>query len=128
MNILDENIPKAQRELLEGRRIPVRQVGVNIGRKGLLDEEIIPLLQHLRLPTFFTRDSDFYERRLCHRKYCLVYMSVEKSEAALFVRRFLRHPDFKTQANRMGKVIRVSRAGISFWRLHQSREQNVDWK
>jgi len=34
MNILDENIPKPQRELLEGRRISVRQGGVNIGRKG----------------------------------------------------------------------------------------------
>ena len=66
MNILDENIPKPQRELLEGRGISVRQVGVNIGRKGLLDEEIIPLLQRLRHPTFFTRDSDFYDRRLCH--------------------------------------------------------------
>lgn len=128
MNILDENIPKPQRELLEGRRISVRQVGVNIGRKGLLDEEIIPLLQRLRHPTFFTRDSDFYKRALCHRSYCLVYLSVEKSEAALFVRRFLRHPDLKTQANRMGKVIRVSRAGISFWRLHQSKEERVGWK
>ena len=128
MNILDENIPKPQRELLEGRRISVRQVGVNIGRKGLLDEEIIPLLQRLRRPTFFTRDSDFYDRRLCHRKYCLVYMSVEKSEAALFVRRLLHHPSFKTQAKRMGKVMRVSRAGISSWRLHQSKEEHVRWK
>ena len=128
MNILDENIPKPQRELLEGRRISVKQVGVNIGRKGLLDEEIIPLLQSLRRPTFFTRDSDFHKRDLCHRAYCLVYLAVEKSEVALFVRRFLRHPDFKTQANRMGKVIRVSRAGISFWRLHQSTEEHVGWK
>jgi hypothetical protein len=128
MNILDENIPKPQRELLEGRRISVRQVGVNIGRKGLLDEEIIPLLQRLRRPTFFTRDSDFYERRLCHSKYCIVYMSVEKSEAALFVRRFLRHPDFRTQANRMGRVIRVSRAGISSWRLHEPKAEHVRWK
>jgi hypothetical protein len=128
MNILDENIPKPQRELLEGRRISVRQVGVNIGRKGLLDEEIILLLQRLRHPTFFTRDSDFYQRRLCHSKYCLVYLSVGKSEAALFVRRFLRHPDFKTQVNRRGKVVRLSRAGISFWRLHQSRESRVGWK
>ena len=31
MNILDENIPKPQRELLEGRRISVRQVGVHNG-------------------------------------------------------------------------------------------------
>lgn len=128
MNILDENIPKPQRELLEGRRIPVRQVGVNIGRKGLFDEEIIPLLQRLRHLTFFTRDSDFYQPHLCHGKYCLVYLSVEKSEVALFVRRFLSHPDFKTKANRTGKVIRVSRAGISFWRLHQSKEEHVGWK
>jgi hypothetical protein len=55
-------------------------------------------------------------------------MSVEKSEVALFVRRLLRHPDFKTQANRMGKVIRVSRPGISFWRQHQSKEERAGWK
>jgi hypothetical protein len=128
MNILDENIPKPQRELLEGRRISVRQVGVNIGRTGLLDEEIIPLLQSLRYPTFITRDSDFHKRELCHRAYCLVYLAVEKSEIALFVRRFLRHPDFKTRVNRMGKVIRVSRAAISFWRLHQLKEEQVGWK
>jgi hypothetical protein len=112
VNILDENIPKPQRELLEGRRIAVKQVGVNIARKGLLDEEIIPLLQHLRLPTFFTRDRDFYERHLCHSECCLVYLSVERSEAALFVRRFLRHPFFKTRASRMGRVIRVRTLGF----------------
>lgn len=128
MNILDENIPKPQRELLEARRLAVRQIGVNIGRKGLLDEAIIPLLLRLRYPTFFSRDSDFYKRELCHSAYCIVHLSVEKSEAALFVRRLLRHHDFKTQARRMGKVIRVSRAGISFWRRHQSREEHVEWE
>lgn len=127
MNILDENIPKPQRELLEGWRITVRQIGVNIGRKGTLDEAMIPLLQGLRRPTFFTRDSDFYERNLCHPRYCLVFLSVEKSEAALFVRRLLRHPRFKSQARRMGTVIRVSHTGISFWSWHQSREQHAQW-
>ena len=128
MNILDENIPKPQRELLTSWRIAVRQIGVNIGRKGMLDEEIVPLLQHLRHPTFFTRDADFYKRHLCHAGYGLVYLSVEKSEAALFVRRLLRHPNFKTQAKRMGKVIRISHMGISFWQRHQSREQHIRWQ
>ena len=128
MNILDENIPKSQRELLTGWRIKVQQIGVNIGRKGMLDEEIIPLLQGLRRPTFFTRDEDFHERKLCHTKYCLVYLTVEKSEVALFVRRLLRHPDFKTQAKRTGKVIRVSHAGIAVWQRHQLRDQHIDWK
>ena len=82
MTILDENIPKPQRERLEGWRIAVRQIGVSVGRKGMLDEEIISLLQSLRHPTFFTRDDDFYDRRLCHSRYCLVYLAVEKSEVA----------------------------------------------
>lgn len=128
MNILDENIPKSQRELLTGWRIKVKQIGVNIGRKGMLDEEIIPLLQSLRYPTFFTRDEDFHERKLCHAKYCLIYLAIEKAEVALFVRRLLRHADFKTQAKRMGKVIRVSHAGISVWQRHQLREQYIEWK
>lgn len=128
MNILDENIPKPQRELLEGWRIKVRQIGVNVGRKGMLDEEIIPLLQTLRRPTFFTRDDDFNERNLCHAKYCLVYLAVEKPEIASFVRRLLRHPDFKTQVRRMGKVLCVSHAGIAVWQRHQLRQQQVAWK
>ena len=127
MNVLDENIPKPQRELLESWGVAVRQIGVSVGRKGMLDEEIIPLLHRLRHPAFFTRDVDFYERNLVHAKYCLVYLSVEKSEVASFVRRFLRHPDFKTQAKRVGKVVRVSRVGISIWQQRQLREQHIKW-
>ena len=44
MNVLDENILKNQRQLLRGWRIRVRQIGDDIGRKGLQDEEIIRLL------------------------------------------------------------------------------------
>lgn len=39
MNILDENIPKPQRELLEGWGVKVKQIGVNVGHKGILDDE-----------------------------------------------------------------------------------------
>ena len=122
MNILDENIPKHQRQLLEGWRIRVRQIGFNIGRRGMQDEEIIPFLHQLRRSTFFTRDEDFYERELCHARYGLVYLAVEKYEAAAFVRRLLNHSEFGTQTQRTGAVIRVSSAGLSYWRLHASQE------
>ena len=128
MNILDENIPKSQRQLLESWGIPVRQIGFNVGRRGLQDEEIVPFLHQQRRPTFFTRDADFYDRRLCHAKYSMVYLAVEKEEGAVFVRRFLRHPEFNTQVKRMGIVIRVSRAGISAWRLHADREVQFKWE
>ncbi len=86
MNILDENIPTNQRRLLEINGAHIRQIGLNVGRSGMQDEEIVPLLLRQRRPTFFTRDDDFYDRRLCRSKYCLVYLDVDKNEVALFVR------------------------------------------
>jgi hypothetical protein len=44
MNILDENIIASQRQRLRSWRIRVRQIGVDIARKGLQDEEILRLL------------------------------------------------------------------------------------
>jgi len=111
--ILDENIIDNQRRQLKSWRISVRQIGYEIGRKGMKDREIIPLLHQLNQPTFFTRDDDFYERRLCHAGYCLVYLDVRKEEVAVFVRRVLRHRAFKTKAKRMGNVIRASHIGLS---------------
>jgi hypothetical protein len=37
MNILDENIIASQRQRLRSWRIPVRQIGIDIARKGLQD-------------------------------------------------------------------------------------------
>lgn len=127
MNILDENIPESQRQLLRSWRTPIRQIGYETGRKGMKDAEIIPLLHQLRRPTFFTLDLGFYRRNLCHARYCLVCMDVKKQEAAVFVRRVLRHWEFDTQAKRMGVVIRVSSMGIAMWRLHAEEETYVDW-
>ena len=127
MNILDENIPATQRQLLEKWGVHVRQVGLNFGRPGMKDEEIIPLLLQQRRPTFFTRDDDFHNRRLCHAKYCLVYMDVDKYEVAGFVRRLLRHPACRTQAKRMGTVARVSSAGLSIFRLRATQMKSHSW-
>jgi len=120
VNILDENILESQRQILRSQHVPIRQVGHDVGRKGMKDDEIIPLLCSLRRPTFFTRD-------LCHARYCLVCMVVRKNEAAAFVRRLLRHPEFDTQAKRMGTVIRVSRRGLRVWRLHAEQEIALSW-
>jgi hypothetical protein len=92
------------------------------------DDEIVPLLHQLKTPTFFTRDSGFYDRTLCHAYYCLVLLSVEKYEAANFVRRLLRHPRFDTHAKRNGAVMRVSHGGIVGWYLHAETECRFDWK
>ena len=103
MIVLDENIPKNQTALLESWRIHFRQIGVDLGRSGMADEDIIPLLLRQSQPPLFTRDKGFYSPGLGHRRYCLVVLAVGKDEAASFVRRFLRHTEFNTRSKAHGK-------------------------
>ena len=128
MIILDENILDGQRLLLHAWLLAARQVGFDLGRKGLNDEEIVVLLRRQRNPTFFTRDADFYHPDLRHRSYCLVVASVGQNEVAAFIRRFLRHPDFDTQVKRMGGVIRISHASMAVWRLRSQTEMRSVWR
>lgn len=86
MNLLDENVVETQCRLLRKWRIRYRQIGVDVGRQGMKDKEIVALLHDLSDPTFFTRDDDFFERSLTHPGYCLVNTVVDKNEVAVFVR------------------------------------------
>ena len=127
VNILDENIAIQQREQLREWRIPVRQIGPDIAHLGIKDAAIIPLLHQLHQPTFFTLDDDFYKRYLCHARYCLIYLDVDRSQAAEYVRRVLRHPEFNTIAKRLGTVLRASSQGLTIWRLHAIQEESIPW-
>jgi hypothetical protein len=127
MNILDENVLEGQRRLLADWGIPFRQIGYETGRKGMRDDEIIPFLLKLRQAAFLTIDHHFYNPRLCHERYSLVYLDVSQAEAAHFIRRLFRHRDFDTQAKRMGAIIRVSHTGLSVFRVHSQRETRFDW-
>ena len=128
MNILDENVPESQRALLRRQRVALRQIGRDLGRKGLKDHEIISPLHGFDRPTFFTLDGDFYDRRLCHAGYCLVHLDVEEETAAEFVRRLLRHRELDAKSKRMGCVIRVAPTGLALWRIHQDRESRLPWR
>ncbi len=128
MNVLDENIVSDQRRLLEGWGIHLRQIGFELGRAGMKDRnEVVPFLHTLRRPTFLTRDHDFYRADLLHHGYCLVLFDVKSREAAEFIRRFLRHPSFRTQAQRIGKVIRVRPSGLSWWEAGAKAERAASW-
>ena len=127
MIILDENIPDSQRLLLRDWRIQISQIGHEVSRQGIKDEEIIPLLHRLKSVTFFTRDIGFYNRYLCHADYCLVCLAVNQYEVASFIRRFLKHPDFNTKIKRMGKVVRLTHIGLQVWQRHAEKEENFKW-
>jgi hypothetical protein len=127
LNLLDENIVDTEATKLRHWGIRVRKIGQGVGRRGMTDAEILPLLHRLRRPTFFTFDLGFYERRNCHRNTCIVVLAVEKREQAFYARRFLRHPEFLTSAARVGRVVQVSKTGLKSWRLHGETEEAVAW-
>jgi hypothetical protein len=128
MNVLDENFTPVQRQRLQKWRIPVRHIGYDIGRKGMTDENIIPFLLTLPHPTLFTEDWDYFDKKMCHPAYCLVQLDVQRNELAIFVRRFLRHKEFKTRAARMGAVIRVSYSGLTVWRWKAEKAIFFKWE
>lgn len=62
MIVLDENVVDGQRELLGRKHVRARQIGFDVGRKGMLDSDILPFLIRQPRPTFFTQDHGFYNR------------------------------------------------------------------
>ncbi len=128
MSILDESVPEDARELLRSWRIVIRRIGREVGRKGIKDSEIIPLLHQLDRPTLLTLDGDFYHPRWRHAGYCLVHLDVDDNQVADYIRKVLRHPALNTKAKRMAAVIRVTPTGLSFWRVHQEQEGHVSWR
>jgi len=128
VNILDEDISAIECKRLRARRVHFRQIGIAIGRLGMKDRnDIIPLLHTLRHSTFFTRDHGFYHPGLRHPAYCLVYLDVAFDEIAEFIRRFLRHPAFRTRAQRMGRIVRVHSGGVIYWQAKVNKAQAVNW-
>jgi len=127
MLVLDENLPAGQRLLLRRQRIHFRFVGEDLATSGADDENLLPILHRLPQPTFFTLDSDFFRQDWTHPNYCLAWLDVRRAEAAEFIRGFLRHASFNTQARRMGTVVRVHSGGVVCWRAKLRSPQSFAW-
>jgi len=127
LNLLDENFPVDQRPLLRDWHISFRQIGREFSHLGAKDPDIIPLLHRQRRVTFFTLDEDFFVRSLCHAAYGVAFLDVRADDAAHFMRRFLRHPRFNSEAKRMGIVARVHHDGVQFWQRNRAALQRIAW-
>jgi hypothetical protein len=91
------------------------------------DANIIPLLRNRKRATFFTRDRDFWDARLSNSNYCIVWLDIPAMQAADYIRRFLRHPLFRTAAMRMGKVIQVRPTGFAVLGPSTGKAESVRW-
>jgi hypothetical protein len=127
VNVLDENIPLDQRDLLRAWGIRCRMIGHDIARVSIGDDNILAMLHQLKQPILFTRDEHFFKRSLCHPSYGLIWLDVAPDEAATFTRRLLQHPRFSTKARRMGLVLRAHHDGLQFWQWQHPALQRLRW-
>ena len=130
MLVIDENISEIEVWQLREWGVHVRQIGPDVAQTSATDENILPVLHHLKHPTFFTRDRDFWDPKLRHQKYCLVFLDIpeHEGEIAAAIRRFLSHPVFETHSKRLGKIVRIHFANIQFWQVGKQQLQAVPWK
>ena len=118
--VVDEQIYYDKVTALLKRWVTAEQIGYEVGHKGLSDERIIPLLLRLKRRTLVTIDREFYRRQLRHAGYCLIYFDFtpeQQFQIPGLLRRLFRIPGFRTIRERMGKVVKVSTTGISYWQL-----------
>jgi hypothetical protein len=124
---LDENVYEDQRAKLRQWGVHLVHIGHDVGRQGMQDGVIIPFLRSMRRPTFVSRDADFFDKSLCSDGYCLMWLDVRPVEVAVYVRRLLRHPDFRTWSQRRGLVLRVAENGITVWTVDEARPRRHKW-
>jgi hypothetical protein len=48
-------------------------------------------------------------------------------ESAIYIRRFLRHREFRAEKQRLGKVILARQRNLSFWKIGDQELQRLDW-
>lgn len=129
MIVVDENITEDQCRQLTKWRIRFRRIGRDLGHLGMKDDQhIIPLLHDLDRPTLIASDLGFFQGRLCHRSYSLACFDVGARATATFIRRFLRHPDFRTRKKKgMGTVVLVGPLDLRVWRVNAEAEEIIAW-
>src|SRR5258708_6196456 len=74
------------------------------------DDRIPEILLTLAKPTFVTIDHGFWDRRLCHPEYCILYFALRNDQQEFLprmLRALFKQTGFNTRASRMGKVARI---------------------
>jgi len=129
--VVDEHLDYWKVTQVIARWMSAAQIGFEIGRKSLPDDNIRAILRTIKRRTFITIDKGFYRREFCDKRYCIVFFNmslVREDEIPHLLRKLLRFSEFQTSKKRMGKVIRVSRGGgIHFFDSRTGSEKYLPW-
>src|SRR5215510_8252896 len=131
MIILDEQLlgRGLERDIAQWYRGTVQFI-IDLRPHTIIKDEAIPaLLRRRSQPTFVTiNDRDFWRKVVPDQRYCIVCFALSDARARAIpsaLRALLRRPEFRSKAQRMGKVIRVTNDDISYYTLSDRRVRTI---
>lgn len=129
--ILDDQLFDQEVLIPIARWITVQRLRDLHPNEVIKDERVPVLLCELDQPTFVTIDMGFWNKTLVHPKYCILCFPLrneEQDRLPNLLRALLRLPTFRTKAERMGKVARVSTSDIQYWQFGDDRLHRLEWQ
>ena len=131
MIVLDEQLlgRDLEQDIARWYRGPVRFV-IDLRPHSVIKDEAIPdLLRSQSRPTFVTiNERDFWRRVAADERYCIVCFPWPDSrvrEIPPVLRLLLRRPEFRTKAQRMGKVLRVTTEEILYYTVDDRQARTI---
>ncbi len=98
-------------------------------RTVIKDDGIPELLRQQSQPTFVTiNERDFWQKVEADSRYCIVCFPLPDPrvrEIPDALRSLFRRPEFRTKAQRMGKVIRVTNEDVHFYTVSDKRVRAI---
>jgi hypothetical protein len=131
MIVLDEQLLGRGIEVAIARWYPGSVCFITDLRPGTIikDDAIPMLLQSEVEPTFVTiNESDFWQKVQITEHFCVVCVALPDAHAAqipALLQRLLHHPDFRTKAQRMGCVVRLSMTMASYYQADAPAIQSI---
>ena len=97
---------------------------------SIIKDEAIPmLLSKESKPTFVTiNDRDFWRKVEINEYFCIICCCLPDSRASeipFLLKNLLRCPDFNMKVKRMGKVIRITENGVSYYSCSNKKIQEL---
>lgn len=133
MIVLDEQLLGLQLETEISRWYPGNVCFINDLRPDTVvkDDGIATLLRAQNQPTFITiNESDFWLKIDAHPRYCIICFVLSNARAReipLNLRNLFRHPQLRTKAQRMGKVLRIRRdQQIHYYSIESNQLANLE--
>jgi len=127
-NIFDQDVIDDLNRWHKGKVVSIKDLRL---RTLIKDEAVPAILRTVKQPTFLTTNvSDYWRKMPAHAAYCMICFELTNEQIIdipRLLRGVLRFKEFKTNAARMGKILRVRHNHIDYYEASFNQISTLNW-